>query len=47
MFGGANADPLSNTIEAHILSLRKKLKTVGSHKELIHTFPGRGYKIDL
>lgn len=41
-----NADPFSNTIEAHILSLRKKIKTKNSQKELIHTIPGRGYKID-
>lgn len=41
-----NADPFSNTIEAHILSLRKKIKTKNSQKELIHTIPGRGYKVD-
>ncbi len=38
-------DPFSNTIESHILSLRKKLDTVPERK-LIHTVPGRGYKID-
>lgn len=37
-------DPLSNTIDTHILRLRKKLDVGGSH-ELIHTVPGRGYKI--
>ncbi len=37
------SDPFSNTIEAHILNLRKKV-TFGKEK-LIHTVPGRGYKI--
>ncbi len=38
------SDPFSNTIEAHILNLRKKL---GVRKQkLIHTVPGRGYKFD-
>lgn len=39
-----NADPFSNTIETHILNLRKKL---GDHKkkEIIVTIPGIGYKI--
>ena len=36
-------DPFSNTIEAHILNLRKKIDT-GSRK-LIHTVSGRGYKL--
>jgi DNA-binding response OmpR family regulator len=40
------ADPFSNTIESHILSLRKKIDTEGS-KKLIHTVSGRGYKLDL
>jgi DNA-binding response OmpR family regulator len=35
-----NADPFSNTIEAHIRSLRKKL---GECKKLVKTIPGRGY----
>jgi len=39
-------DPFSNTIESHILSLRKKIDIPGKRK-LIHTVPGRGYKIDL
>jgi DNA-binding response OmpR family regulator len=37
-----NADPFSNTIEAHIKSLRNKLE---ARSKLIHTVPGRGYKI--
>lgn len=41
-----NVDPFSNTLEAHIMNVRKK---IGSHKKnkLIHTIPGRGYKISL
>jgi DNA-binding response OmpR family regulator len=38
-----NADPFSNTIEAHILNLRKKLGD--TKKRLIRSVPGRGYKI--
>ncbi|MDB5237249.1 MAG: Two-component system, OmpR family, response regulator [Parcubacteria group bacterium] len=38
-------DPFSNTIESHILSLRKKIEGPG-RKKLIHTVPGRGYRID-
>jgi len=41
-----NADPFSNTVESHILNLRRKVDTKGK-KRLIHTVPGRGYKIDL
>ncbi len=41
-----NADPFSNTLDTHLLNLRRKLKTHGG-KELIFTFPGRGYKIDV
>ena len=41
-----NADPFSNTIESHILSLRRKTDFKGT-KKLIHTVPGRGYKIEL
>lgn len=37
------SDPFSNTIEAHIGNLRRKLGTSGH--SLIHTVPGRGYKI--
>lgn len=41
-----NADPFSNTIEAHIMSLRKKLNSAGE-ADYIHTIPGRGYKFSL
>ncbi|HSE56601.1 MAG TPA: response regulator transcription factor [Candidatus Paceibacterota bacterium] len=41
---GADSDPFSNTIEAHILNLRKKINT-GKKRKLITTIPGRGYKI--
>lgn len=40
-----SADPFSNTIESHIVSLRKKIDVSGK-KKLIHTIQGRGYKID-
>lgn len=40
-----NADPFSNTIEAHILSLRKKIDAK-RRKKLIHTVHGMGYRID-
>jgi DNA-binding response OmpR family regulator len=39
-------DPFSNTIESHIRGLRKKIEGKGRRK-LIHTVPGRGYKIDV
>ncbi len=39
------SDPFSNTIESHILNLRKKIEN--GKKKLIHTVPGRGYKMDL
>lgn len=39
-------DPFSNTIEAHILNLRRKLEA-GERSKLIHSVPGRGYKIDI
>lgn len=35
------SDPFSNTIEAHIFNLRKKIAQQGT--EIIHTIPGRGY----
>lgn len=38
------ADPFSNTIEAHIRNLRRKIDT--KKRKLIHTISGRGYKID-
>jgi DNA-binding response OmpR family regulator len=40
-----NADPFSNTVEAHVASLRKKINT-GFDKKLIKTISGRGYKIE-
>lgn len=40
-----NSDPFSNTLESHILNLRNKLR-IDNSPELIHTFVGRGYKID-
>lgn len=39
-----NADPFSNTIEVHIMNLRKKLEN--RHQRLIFTVSNRGYKID-
>ncbi len=41
-----NADPFSNSIEAHIASLRRKLNFNGN-RNLIHTFASRGYKLSL
>jgi len=38
------SDPFSNTIETHILNLRKKLKD--KSKNLIESVPGRGYRIN-
>jgi len=38
-----NADPCSNTLEAHIFNLRKKIGD--EKKNLIRNIPGRGYKI--
>ncbi|MFH1047105.1 MAG: response regulator transcription factor [Patescibacteria group bacterium] len=40
-----DADPFSNTIEAHVMSLRRKIDIEGHHK-LIQTVHGLGYKID-
>lgn len=40
-----NIDPFSNTIEAHILNLRKKMDS-DPKRRLIHTVPGRGYKVE-
>ncbi len=42
-----DVDPFSNTIETHILSLRKKIRNANKPHELIQTVPGRGYKIEL
>ncbi len=41
-----NADLFSNTLETHILNLRRKIEAKGKPK-LIHTISGRGYKIAL
>jgi len=40
-----NADPFSNTIESHMASLRKKIKSA-KNKKLITTISGSGYRID-
>jgi two-component system OmpR family response regulator len=40
-----NADPFTNTIESHIMSLRRKIDIKGKNI-LIHTVHGLGYKID-
>jgi two-component system OmpR family response regulator len=42
----SDSDPLSNTVEAHILRLRKKINAGHSH-ELIRNIPGRGYVLDI
>lgn len=39
------ADPFSNTIESHILNVRRKIER-WSRRKFIHTVPGRGYKIE-
>ena len=41
-----NVDLFSNTIESHILSLRRKLD-IKNKKKFIHTVPGIGYKAEL
>jgi two-component system, OmpR family, response regulator len=41
-----NADPFSNTIETHIMTLRRKIDTRDGGR-LIHTVPGIGYKLDF
>ncbi len=41
-----NADLFSNSLETHILNLRKKIEAPNKPK-LIHTVSGRGYKIAL
>jgi DNA-binding response OmpR family regulator len=38
-----NADPFSNTVEAHILNVRKKIGD--SQKRIIRNISGRGYKM--
>lgn len=42
----AESDPFSNTVESHIVNLRKKITLPGSTEELIRNIPGRGYIID-
>ena len=41
-----NAAPFSNTIESHILKIRKKINPTQCKRDLIHTITGRGYKMD-
>lgn len=41
-----NTDPYSNTIESHLVTLRKKIDPQ-KRRRLIHTVPGIGYKISL
>lgn len=41
-----HADLFSNTLETHILNLRRKIEAPNKRK-LIHTISGRGYKIAL
>jgi two-component system copper resistance phosphate regulon response regulator CusR len=38
-----NSDPFSNTVEAHMRNLRKKIES--PHRQIIQTIPGRGYKM--
>jgi DNA-binding response OmpR family regulator len=40
----SDIDQESNTIETHIMNLRRKVQTAGSNP-IIHSVPGRGYKI--
>ncbi|KPJ56434.1 transcriptional regulator [Parcubacteria bacterium DG_74_2] len=39
-----NIDPFSNTVETHILNLRRKIEPKNA-SQLIHTISGRGYRI--
>lgn len=41
----SDGDPFSNTIEAHILSLRKKINIDGK-RDILKNIPGRGYIIE-
>ena len=41
----ADSDPFSNTIESHILNLRKKINA-GKYRDIIRNIPGRGYMIE-
>ncbi len=38
-----NSDPFSNTVEAHMRNLRKKIES--PDRQIIRTVPGRGYKM--
>lgn len=40
-----NADPFTNTVETHIMNIRKKLSG-GKGRELIQTVPGAGYRME-
>ncbi len=40
-----DVDPFSNTVETHILRLRRKVDA--QNPKLIHSIVGRGYKLDL
>lgn len=40
-----SADPFSNTIETHIMNIRKKIGGLRKRR-LIHSVTGRGYKLD-
>jgi two-component system OmpR family response regulator len=42
----STTDPFSNTIESHIMNLRRKTEK-GRQSRLIFNVPGRGYKIDI
>ncbi len=42
---GEEADPFSNTVEVHIMNIRRKLETENEH--YIFTASNRGYKVDL
>ncbi len=41
-----NADPFSNTIESHIVSIRKKIGDTDNDKRIIKTISGLGYRIE-
>ncbi|MDP3962474.1 MAG: response regulator transcription factor [bacterium] len=47
----AESDPFSNTVEAHIAKLRKKINSgndqAADKEELIRNIPGRGYTIEI
>lgn len=42
----ADGNPFSNTVEAHIRNLRRKLNEGGA-EEMIMNIPGRGYMLDM